>query len=390
MRWTSFPRFYPHIHARDSGIRRFWRVHVPLSAAVIVFFELPAVERWVGEDASWFFTLVLLHLAAFAADVHLRLYERWPTAITTMRLSLGFAAALSIAIVPGKMLAPLFSLYGFYVLYLTRCAPASFYIAALVALGPFFAGLLWEASLGPAFTDELPELAVLAMAATGCYALLATFQEETQRLYAELETKRERIAAHWHDDMGKTLEEAALLQDLASRERGDEVDAGLEQARYRTGAALLELRMAVSAMTAGEIEAAHLSALLRSRVESLCEGTTARARVEIEAGPATLSGEAAHRLTHLVTEAVDNALRHGAPELVTVEIRFHPLAVRIHDDGRGFDSASVLSRGGLASIRASAAALGARFTVTSSPSTGTVIEVRYSRSALNPRAASRR
>lgn len=144
MRWTFFPRFYPDLQAHDAGRARFWQTHVPLSLGILGLFALPPVERWVGGDARLFFALVLLHLLAFGADVHLKLYERSPAAVTTLRLTLGFAAALSLAIVPGRMLAPLFSFYGVYVLYLTRYATGSLYLTLLIAAGPLVAGAIWD------------------------------------------------------------------------------------------------------------------------------------------------------------------------------------------------------------------------------------------------------
>jgi NarL family two-component system sensor histidine kinase LiaS len=54
----------------------------------------------------------------------------------------------------------------------------------------------------------------------------------------------------------------------------------------------------------------------------------------------------------------------------------HPLVLRIHDDGRGFDVTDVNGAGfGLTSMRERAEELGGALTVASQPAAGTRVEV---------------
>ena len=85
-------------------------------------------------------------------------------------------------------------------------------------------------------------------------------------------------------------------------------------------------------------------------------------------------------LTRLVEEALSNVIKHSQARRVRVEcVQPQPgtLAVRVEDDGVGFDVAAVQGAGlsvGMRSMAARAMRMGARFTVESAPG-GTVVRV---------------
>jgi signal transduction histidine kinase len=80
-------------------------------------------------------------------------------------------------------------------------------------------------------------------------------------------------------------------------------------------------------------------------------------------------------------EAVHNALRHGEPRLVAIDLTSHDdmLVLVVTDDGRGFDTdladTSARRRLGLASMRERARSAGGRLTVRSRPGTGTTVRL---------------
>jgi signal transduction histidine kinase len=83
-------------------------------------------------------------------------------------------------------------------------------------------------------------------------------------------------------------------------------------------------------------------------------------------------------LVRIVREAVSNAARHGAAEVIELELHGpHPLVLRVNDDGRGFDVAAVNGSGfGLTSMRERAEHLGGSLTLSSRPGHGTAVEIR--------------
>lgn len=77
----------------------------------------------------------------------------------------------------------------------------------------------------------------------------------------------------------------------------------------------------------------------------------------------------------LVAEAVTNALKHAEPTRITIEVACSPttLQILVADDGRGFDTGSIRSQGGLSNLRDRAAAIGGHVTVRSRPGGGTSV-----------------
>ena len=77
----------------------------------------------------------------------------------------------------------------------------------------------------------------------------------------------------------------------------------------------------------------------------------------------------------LVAEAVTNALKHADPSRVTLEVACSAttLQILVADDGRGFDTGSIRSQGGLSNLRDRAAAIGGNVTVRSRPGGGTTV-----------------
>nr|WP_239025571.1 ATP-binding protein [Roseibacterium persicicum] len=85
----------------------------------------------------------------------------------------------------------------------------------------------------------------------------------------------------------------------------------------------------------------------------------------------------AHTLRSIVREAVRNAIAHGAPHEVQVEVRQADgtLSIRVADDGRGFDTAGTVPGNGLTNMRARAESLGGTCEIASGPG-GSSVAVR--------------
>ena len=78
----------------------------------------------------------------------------------------------------------------------------------------------------------------------------------------------------------------------------------------------------------------------------------------------------------MVQEALTNIGKYAKANKVLVSVHAHPnhVAVQVHDDGAGFDPASVqVSSHGLAGMRHRVEAAGGRLSVHSSPGKGTLL-----------------
>jgi signal transduction histidine kinase len=108
---------------------------------------------------------------------------------------------------------------------------------------------------------------------------------------------------------------------------------------------------------------------------------TGRARVPIELnldGNCRLPPDVQIALYRIVQEALNNTARHAKARRVSVDLFFRPerAAVKVADDGAGFDTAEVLpDRLGLGTMRERAQSIGASLDIESQPGEGTQIRV---------------
>jgi signal transduction histidine kinase len=99
-----------------------------------------------------------------------------------------------------------------------------------------------------------------------------------------------------------------------------------------------------------------------------------------------VSPEARHNLLLIVKEALHNIARHARASEVRLSITTsgNEMAIRIEDNGRGFESAPDNSScDGLRNMRLRTEEIGGQFQLDSRPGQGTRVAVRYSWPAAN-------
>jgi signal transduction histidine kinase len=210
-------------------------------------------------------------------------------------------------------------------------------------------------------------------------------QAEQGRLLTELvaveeETKR-RIASDIHDDTAQAVAAAGLrldalvaeLEDPRVRETAVEVRRALGEANRRLRRLLFELRPPAldRAGLAPALELFLTDAFGNNGFDWRVDDRLAR-----EPSP-----EVRAVLYRVALEALTNVRRHANASMVDVvlEQRGAGVAVRIRDDGTGFelpapDAAASHAHIGLISMRERAEAAGGRFALESEPGAGTIVE----------------
>ena len=189
--------------------------------------------------------------------------------------------------------------------------------------------------------------------------------------------ERARIARELHDSISQDLFSMSLLAGGMRKALPPgsplrpEAEA-MERAAVRTmremQALLLELRP-VALEDAG----------LRPALEELCRAYETRIGVLVPADldDVALDPPAEHAVLRVVQEALGNAIKHGAPDVVRVRLTADGgmVNVEVHDDGDGFDPGRVADRHGmgLALMRERIEELGGRFDVVSRPGAGTTV-----------------
>jgi signal transduction histidine kinase len=180
------------------------------------------------------------------------------------------------------------------------------------------------------------------------------------------------MARDLHD--GLTQELAYIsVQSQRLGDRPDPAIAGLMRAAAQR--ALDEARQAIGALSRAPDEPFPVA------LERMSDDMAHRYEVKVVSrldSEAHVAHERAEALLRIVAEAVRNAVRHGAAEMIELRLTADPLCLAIIDDGRGFDTGRGRPGGfGLTSMRERAEAMGAEFDVTSEAGCGTTVRVTW-------------
>ncbi|MER6013000.1 GAF domain-containing sensor histidine kinase [Streptomyces bluensis] len=233
---------------------------------------------------------------------------------------------------------------------------------------------------GCGFTGEDEELlSILAQHAAIALTNARLYERSRELTIAE---ERSRLAHELHDAVSQKLfslrltaqAAAALVDRDPGRAKGE-----LQQVATLAAEAADELRAAVVELRPAGLDEDGLVATLRTQVHVLDRAHTARVTFT-SCGVRALPAAQEEAMLRVAQEALHNALRHSGAERVevTLERRDGTAALRVTDDGSGFEPATIRRAGrhlGLVSMRDRASGVGGRLTVESAPGKGTTIEM---------------
>ena len=202
------------------------------------------------------------------------------------------------------------------------------------------------------------------------------------------EALRLRIATDLHDEMGSGLTKVSLYSELIRRTAegtaggnghpdGDEARMAAWAASVGEQATALSgsMRDVVWAIRPDGDDWDSLELRMKDAAVALLapHGVAVDMQGEVEGAAPALPPEVRQNVLLFFKEAVHNAARHAGATRVEVRWRLsrRALALRIRDDGRGFDPATARRGMGLISLRRRAAELGGAFTLTTAPGEGT-------------------
>jgi two-component system NarL family sensor kinase len=209
---------------------------------------------------------------------------------------------------------------------------------------------------------------------------------ERARLYAgSLEAgaieERNRLAREIHDTVAQGLSAVAMRLDtvdamLAGKAPHEAIQAQAAEALRLTRQNLDEVRRSVLDLRAAPLEGRTLGRAIASLAEEAGGGPAIK--VEIVGDDRALPPHLEAGLFRIAQEALANALRHGRPRFVRMELAFRPdeVTLTVEDDGAGFATDEPApGRYGLVGLSERARLVGGTLEVGSAPGAGTRIAV---------------
>jgi PAS domain S-box-containing protein len=216
-------------------------------------------------------------------------------------------------------------------------------------------------------------------------------QHLSRRLMDLQEAERRSLARELHDQIGQSLTALKINLQLLRRDLAEERRATLLADTASIAQRLLERVRSISL----DLRPSMLDDLgLVPAVRWYCERQAARAGFPITLTTSDCDGPFASEVEtacfRIVQEAVNNAVKHGQPRHIAVELTRvgGEIDIAVRDDGSGFDlpaARSAASRGGsigILGMEERVALLGGRFHVETKPRQGTQVHARL---PLSPR-----
>jgi signal transduction histidine kinase len=260
---------------------------------------------------------------------------------------------------------------------------------------------------GPSFSFLVPTplwrapwvLAIYALSALalvgGTARLISArrFQRKLATVAAQraMERERMRIARDMHDEIGSKLTKISFMSERAKRElQGqDPVAQKLDSIAGTSRDLLQTLDEIVWAVNPHNDTLEHLAAYLGQYATEYLQNTAVECELRIPRGLPhhPLSAEARHNLFLAFEESLNNALKHGRPTRVHVQMQLQAsqFEIRIEDNGHGFDSrtsddppdesvaAGSRTGNGLRNMRQRLALLSGQCNIESRPGHGTTV-----------------
>ncbi len=236
-------------------------------------------------------------------------------------------------------------------------------------------------------------VALLSLVAWGIYKL--RLHQVKLRFRAVLD-ERGRLAREMHDTVIQGCTSiSALLEAIASLRTGNQRqgDDLLAYARAQVRTTIDEARNAVWDLRHEDDAELDLRASLEAIAAQSRKEFSAQVRCVVEGTSFAVPGAITRELLMVVREAVYNAVLHGHPHEIRIELSYEPQQLRLSivDDGSGFDVAVAPAEGhfGITGMRERMERTGGKMSITSIPRRGTQIVLALQRSALAAKAANK-
>lgn len=178
-----------------------------------------------------------------------------------------------------------------------------------------------------------------------------------------------------HDGLGQEL---ALLTSLMYVSPEEQVESQWHEHLQSTAErALAEARRIIVALAGEKVPPSEADS---KRIADVVAAAGVEVRVEVDLTSVSVMSDPAHQesIVRIVREAVTNAIRHGHAGHISIHVsREEGGALRVSDDGAGFDPSEMIDSGrfGLVGMREVAKRSGAALEVHSKPGHGTTVEV---------------
>ncbi len=213
----------------------------------------------------------------------------------------------------------------------------------------------------------------------------AVQREFSRKLIDKQESERNRIAAELHDTIGQDLlviKNRAYLAQQAKR-LNPNIRTQIDNISETVTQSLQNVRQIVRNLRPYYLDRIGLTGALKAMLGSVAESSSIKFDVsihDIDGMPGDGSKESETSFFRIIQESVNNLVKHSGARNASVAVRKHPdeVVAIVHDDGKGFDYASMQGGTaqaglGLSSMIERASMLGGHLEISSGKGIGTTV-----------------
>ena len=209
------------------------------------------------------------------------------------------------------------------------------------------------------------ELTVLATAFNDMLDRLETERRESgMRALSEREGERRRVAAELHDQIGQTLTALGLHVDRLAARTPPELRDEVTEVRDGLLASVEDVRRLARELRPEALDTLGLVPALTNLSERMTHSTGVEIRRRLDRDLPALGEDAEVVIYRVAQESLTNAVRHGHPSVVELELRHteQGVTLAISDDGSGYEPDG-RPETGVRSMRERALSIGAELRV---------------------------
>ena len=244
---------------------------------------------------------------------------------------------------------------------------------------------VWAFTLAPAFYQTRWFAAGMVVLALAGAALAWRIRvQQVQGRFSAILVERARVAREVHDTLLQSLIGVMFRLDAVSTMNDVSSESAREQLvrlRHQVEFYIREARYSIRDLRSPILQSRGLATAIRAIGENLTGERAVAFRLQVTGTPRTDLQRIDEHLLRIGQEAMTNGVRHGQATAVTVALdyRSDAVALRIRDDGKGFDTGlATVADGvhwGLRTMRERAEQIAGTLKITSSAGEGTVVDV---------------
>jgi two-component system, NarL family, sensor kinase len=208
------------------------------------------------------------------------------------------------------------------------------------------------------------------------------YQFQQQLLQSRLEVQEQSLkyfSEEIHDNIGQALTLCKLhLHQLPHAEESDK-DLLLEESTAILTKALNDMRSISHTLNGNYVSRMGLKESLEKETKYISSSRKVRTELIFNGEVANLPQEKELLIFRIIQECITNALKHGAPGTLSIELDYQPyyLSICIADDGTGFNTVDVKEPGlGLSNMQLRTTLLNGTMEITSKENEGTRINLK--------------